>query len=314
MSSEFICLICESDRIKRVLKKNRLTLACCAQCGFIQQYPLPSMEELAKEYLDEDHYMNEILQTEVSYLERDKQELQLLAKQGAKGPLLDVGAGAGALLRAAMDQGWETAGIEISHPSAEHLRANLNVTVHEQPIEQAPLKPESFGVVTFSHSLEHVPDPINSLKHAARALKPGGMVHIAVPNWKALKRRITGLQAPWIYEHHISYFTKKTLNRALKKAGFKPKHWRYGTFVGDDYAFVIAFFRSWKLEGAIKAFLRMGDRPMEELVSDNVQIQCPIWRFKAIHGLARIIIRLWPERLLTRVGRSEELRVTAQKL
>ncbi|MFH2001659.1 MAG: class I SAM-dependent methyltransferase [Planctomycetota bacterium] len=268
---------------------------------------------MSEEYHDEDHYLNEILHTESSFLKRDRAELQELASMGGSGPLLDVGAGAGTLLRAALDMGWEATGIEISHPSAEHLRSSLKIEIHERPMEETPIRPESYGLVTFSHSLEHVPDPVGVLRHAARALRPGGLVHIAVPNWNAAKRLVTGLQVPWIYKHHISYFSHKTLCWALMNAGFEPLVWRYDIFGGEDYAFVIALLRAMGLEGAVKRFLNLGNRPLEELVTDDVKIQCPPWKYRAVLRLARAILLIWPERLLSQIGRSEELRVTAQK-
>jgi hypothetical protein len=56
----------------------------------------------------------------------------------------------------------------------------------------------------------------------------------------------------------------------------------------------------------------MGDRPLESLVSDDVEIECPPWRYRTVVRLARAVIKLWPERLLRTLGRSEELHVGAR--
>ncbi|MHC4944219.1 MAG: class I SAM-dependent methyltransferase [Planctomycetota bacterium] len=309
--SNYSCLICNGDRLRRTYHKGALALACCADCSFIQQDPLPEPDALSAQYLEEDHYMQEILETENAYLQRDRKALEEAAALGGAGPLLDVGAGAGTLLRATLDRGWEATGLEISRPSAEHLRKTLKVPVLEEPLEAANLPGDSFGVVAFSHSLEHVLDPIGTLRCAAKILRRGGMAYISVPNWKAAKRVATGLRVSWIYEHHISYFQRETLDRALRTAGFAPVRWRFGPFIGDDYPFVIALFQTLGVEKGIKKFLRMGDRPLHDLIADDVNIQCPPWRFRAVFRLARAIIRIWPERFLGLLGRSEELSVFA---
>ncbi|MBU0754731.1 MAG: class I SAM-dependent methyltransferase [Planctomycetes bacterium] len=307
------CLICKSERTSRIYRKGDLCLAECHHCGFIQQDPMPGLDDLDAEYQDESHYMEEILQTKDVFLERDRRALQELSRMGAKGPLLDIGAGAGTLLQAGIEMGWEAAGLEISRPSAEHLRSTFNVEVFDRPLEEANIPKERFGVVTFSHSLEHVADPVQALRHAAEALVPGGMVHIAVPNWRAGKRQVTGLKVSWIYSHHLCYFEKDTLALALETAGFEPCRWSFHPLIGLDYPFVIALFRTWRLEELIQRFLHMGANPLETLVGDDVKINCPTWRFRTVFRLARILLKLWPENFLARVGKSEEVRVTAVK-
>lgn len=310
--NDFQCLICGEKSVRRRKAKPGIALAECAACGLVQQHPLPDPEVLNAQYAEEEDYMDGILRAEAAFMDRDRRALKGLAGLGASGPLLDVGAGAGTLLKAALDQGWEAKGIEISHPSAEHLRESLEIEIFEQPIEKAPIEPGRFGVVTFSHTLEHMLDPVETLGSAAKALRKGGWVHAAVPNWNAAKRAITGLGVPWIYSHHITYFTKRTLGRALERSGFEPVEWSFNPFIGDDYPFVVALFRRYGIEKAIQRFLHMGEKPLEELVGDNVQIQCPPWRYRAVVRLARAVIRLWPENLLCKVGRSEELRVSAR--
>ena len=202
-------------------------------------------------------------------------------------------------------------GLELSGPSAARIRATLGVPVHEAAIEEAPLEPGSAGLVTFSHSLEHVLDPVGALRRAAELVRPGGHVHVAVPNWSATKRVVAGAHIPWIYPHHVSYFARPTLERALRSAGLEPVRWSVHPFIGLDYPFALGVLRRLGLEPLVRRFLRMGERPLEELIANDVAVACPPWRFRMVVGLTNGLLRAWPEGALCRLGRGEELRGTA---
>lgn len=50
--------------------------------------------------------------------------------------------------------------------------------------------PERYGVIIFSHVLEHVADPVLALQRLGGLLAPGGRLFIVVPNGEAPSRRI----------------------------------------------------------------------------------------------------------------------------
>lgn len=307
----FSCLACRASEGRFVLEKAGLELRRCRSCGLVQQHPVPGAEALSAMYEQEAHYAGQLVRGEAEVLAREREVVAQLAARGASGPFLDVGAGAGLLLRAARERGFSGIALELSAPSAELIARTLDVAVHQAAIEEAPLEPESVGVVAFSHSLEHLGDPLGALVRARELLRPGGLVHVAVPNWRAAKRVLAGRHTPWIYAHHISYFERRTLAALLRRAGFEPLSFTVGRFVGLDYPFILACLRRFRLERSLRRFLSMGERPLEELIADGVRIACPVWRYRAVVGCARLFLRLWPERLCCALGRGEELRATA---
>jgi SAM-dependent methyltransferase len=192
------------------------------------------------------------------------------------------------------------------------IRQRHGVTVHELPIEEAPLADGGFGVVTFSHSLEHLRDPVQALRRTRQLLRPGGRVHVAVPNWRAAKRLAAGARIAWIYPGHVSYFTRATLQAALQRAGFAVAAARTLPMVcALDYRFAVAVTERWRCDGLVRRFLRLGDSGLSTLIGNDIVIACPVWRFRLVLALARLGLRLWPERLLGLFGCAEELRVTA---
>jgi len=135
------------------------------------------------------------------------------------GRLLDVGCGGGAYLLKMRELGWQVAGVEPGHSGVEACHHHgLDVT--EGVLEQAALADASFDFIRFEHVLEHVPDPVATLKEARRILKPGGRIRLLVPNWDSLPAQWFGTY--WYHldtPRHLFWFTPETLRDVAQRAG-----------------------------------------------------------------------------------------------
>ncbi len=96
------------------------------------------------------------------------------------GRLLDVGCGNGELACAFARRGWAVAGVEPSASAVARARAG-GVEVHHGTLDDAPWHGPSFDAIVFNHSLEHLPDPLHSLRQAAALLREGGLLAVGVP-------------------------------------------------------------------------------------------------------------------------------------
>jgi SAM-dependent methyltransferase len=96
------------------------------------------------------------------------------------GPVLDVGAGEGALLDALAAQGRSSLGLERD-PTRPDVRTG----------DLASLDGD-WAAIVFWHSLEHLPNPGDELERAAHLLAPGGLLVIAAPNAGSLQARLFG--------------------------------------------------------------------------------------------------------------------------
>ena len=96
------------------------------------------------------------------------------------GPILDVGAGDGALLDALRSRGREATGIERRAGRAD---------VREVAIAEVE---GSWAGIVFWHSLEHLPRSGAALEHAASLLAPEGVLVIAIPNPESLQAALFG--------------------------------------------------------------------------------------------------------------------------
>ena len=140
-----------------------------------------------------------------------------------EGKVLDVGCGAGGNLKTLQDQGWDPYGIEISEVAAAHARQLVTENIHTGTLESAPFSANSFDLVLMSHSLEHLPSPVDALRRIHRLLKDDGLLVVSVPNLNSLEFKLFG---PWWFHldppRHLYHFGKRTLSRLLEQTGFRP--------------------------------------------------------------------------------------------
>ncbi|MEZ6060005.1 MAG: class I SAM-dependent methyltransferase [Planctomycetaceae bacterium] len=96
--------------------------------------------------------------------------------------ILDVGSGAGQIIRHLLDTCHSKAEIIGFDLSAEMLRRARERLKTDRPLfvaadmMQMPFRDNSFDCITCGYVLEHLPDPLPGLTEFARVLKPGGTV------------------------------------------------------------------------------------------------------------------------------------------
>lgn len=123
---------------------------------------------------------------------RDEAGYQVAWQARGKKRLLDIGSGGGGFLRRMRDYGWEVVAVEPDPVAAERARKLHGLEVHATTLEQADLPPQSFDLITFYHVLEHLPDPIATLRRARELLRLGGRLVALTPNQGSLGYRRFG--------------------------------------------------------------------------------------------------------------------------
>jgi 2-polyprenyl-3-methyl-5-hydroxy-6-metoxy-1,4-benzoquinol methylase len=138
-----------------------------------------------------------------------------------QGRLLDVGCGAADWLVRMRDIGWQVHGIDFD-PRAVDVAVQKGLSVQCGALEQQGYADGSFDAITLNHVIEHVPDPVATMRQCHRLLKPGGRVVVSTPNNGSLGHRHfgadwRGLEPP----RHLHLFSLPSMRQALERAGFR---------------------------------------------------------------------------------------------
>lgn len=142
----------------------------------------------------------------------------LKAKKG--GRFLDVGCGEGKLLELARGHFKECVGVEVSPIAAQMVR-DKGFRVHEGFFEDVTIESGYYDLVVLDSVIEHVFDPVKTLRLCHRVLAPGGVVCLMTPKlggWASSMHgpAWNGFRHGW----HTFLFTGKTLGSCMTTAGF----------------------------------------------------------------------------------------------
>lgn len=182
--------------------------------------------------------------TQVTSLERFKLRVVNSLAQ-TKDLLVDVGSSSGKFLYYAKNSFKEHVGLEITPASIAFSRDVLGLTISPTLDSLAGKKA---SVITFWHSLEHIPPEVlvTMLSALKAASTSATRVVIAVPNagstlYHLLKKRFTYHDQA----SHIHQFSRNSLDQLMAEHGFLPG--------GQYFSFAYSFF------GYLQSLLNLGN-------------------------------------------------------
>jgi SAM-dependent methyltransferase len=151
------------------------------------------------------------------------QRLQQLERHvAARGRLLDYGCAVGLFVKVAGEAGWQATGLERSAWAARFGRERFGVDIVVAGGDEDTAFAGRFDVVTMWDVLEHLEDPRAALASVARWLKPGGLLALNTVDAGSYGARRAGPHWRHIAPpHHLHYFTRRSLVRALEAAGMQ---------------------------------------------------------------------------------------------
>lgn len=201
----------------------------CTHCGFLWQVEIldeVGMDALYSRWISPQQSLAKKTAAPVEHAARYAAEVELIARLLKRPPsqlyVLDFGMGWGHWCSMAKAFGYRVVGLELSSDRIAHARRQGIAVI--QRLDDLPR--ECLDFINSEQVLEHVAEPRQALAALVRALRPGGIVHLGVPNgrgiaralarrgWKPAKDAIHPLE-------HINCFTPTTLAALGRSAGLE---------------------------------------------------------------------------------------------
>lgn len=243
------CYLCGKDsplilfKAKDFFSKTEdlFSIVKCKVCGLIYLNPRPSKDMMEfyypKEYwwkdenvhkrtLNriigrlEDEYRSVVIRDHMAFLKTILRRRGLWRPLGVK--LLDIGCGTGLFLNMCKKWGLQGFGIDQSQEAVNHANRMYGVNCKVGTITEGLFPKGHFDVITMFHVLEHLPNPLETLKLVGDFLKDEGDIIIQVPNvdsiqFQLLKIRWLGLHIP----RHLVNYSFSTLRKMLEMVGLQ---------------------------------------------------------------------------------------------
>lgn len=208
----------------------------CPGCGIIFIHPQPTAEEIthmySKEYFEGDfrcgHAGNYFDESTLSNL-ADHELIDRIKLHKPTGNFLEIGCAGGAFLNAARDAGYFVKGVEYSAEAADFARKRFGLDIITGDLGNAAFPDGSLDIVFMGDVLEHLPDPVTTLREINRVLNPGGILVIECPMqtntlfsrtgfmvYSVLGRR-TAVPLP---PYHLFEYRPTSMKNLLQRCGF----------------------------------------------------------------------------------------------
>lgn len=228
----------ENDlRDARYLSEGSYSVYFCENCRVGKTFPYPSnLDDLYqnvypdKQKIGIKRIYNKILNTNyVSMLllkmDRCDKFLDLIShKEWSNLTILDVGCGTGNWMIALKNKGGIVAGVDLN-PNAVKVAEGRGLNVRCMSAEGLVDLEERFDMVFMSQILEHLVDPVETLKTISKLLKPNGKLVMALPNFDSYFRvQFKREWINWYVPYHIFHHTKESTTIALSLAGFQTNN------------------------------------------------------------------------------------------
>lgn len=145
---------------------------------------------------------------------------------------LELGSADGLMTRELASHFAEVTVVEGAEVNAEKIRKHLpDVDVHHCVFEKFQTE-KRFDNIIAARVLEHIDDPVGTLRTFAKFLAPGGVIHIVVPNAESFNRKlghamgmlenINDLTKRDVQAGHVRVYRRDELVQHVRDAGLVP--------------------------------------------------------------------------------------------
>jgi 2-polyprenyl-3-methyl-5-hydroxy-6-metoxy-1,4-benzoquinol methylase len=160
--------------------------------------------------------------------------------------VLELGCSHGSFVGLLHLAGYESAGVEMSPWVVEYAKKTFGIPISVGPVETLEIQPESLDVIALMDVLEHLPDPVGTMAHALRLLKPDGLLLIQTPQFKEEMKyeELVSTNGAFLEQfksdEHLYLFTQDSARRLFSQLGAEHIVFEAPMFPQYDMFFVVS--------------------------------------------------------------------------
>jgi 2-polyprenyl-3-methyl-5-hydroxy-6-metoxy-1,4-benzoquinol methylase len=133
--------------------------------------------------------------------------------------VLDIGCGFGETLGYHKARGCDVYGVEADE-NIRRVADKFGFKVHVGLFDPENYEPLFFDYVTLDQVIEHMTDPLKTMRGIAKVLKPGGMAIVSTPNASGWGAKLFGRRwINWHAPYHMQHFSPTSMAMAAEQAG-----------------------------------------------------------------------------------------------
>lgn len=217
----------------------------CNGCGLIYLNPRPDASEFSRIY-PRTYHAFDFSSARFGFVYRVRQWLEgRRAMSWCRGlpsnaRILDVGCGDGFhldLLRQYGRPSWKLEGVDMNSAAAARATAK-GLEVHEGRVESLDLPRSSYDLVLLIQTIEHIEDPVETLRTVHSLVRPGGKVVIVTDNTRSLDAKLFEGRhwGGYHFPRHWNLFNRDAMRRLAEKLNLEvesittqvsPVNWVY---------------------------------------------------------------------------------------
>jgi 2-polyprenyl-3-methyl-5-hydroxy-6-metoxy-1,4-benzoquinol methylase len=213
------CNLCGANQTRPFASRKGMQIVQCQGCGLVYVNPRLNRDSLHRHYNQGESSRIQYYQDVECADRRTFAGILDLAERlmPGRGQLLDVGPNIGTCLDLARQRGWDVCGIEINATAADYCRTKRGLHVVTGTLDHHGFAPSSFDVVLMGDVIEHLCDPVETMRVVQELLRPAGVVIISTPNIATWSGRLLQLKP----QEHLYYFSPATMTTLLQQVGLE---------------------------------------------------------------------------------------------
>jgi len=227
------CPVCASEEFQLIGEKDRYGLhypvVICKTCGVV--FANPRLNEASFNSFYRDDYRP-------LYVGEEKPKERFFQSQIYKGQkiyrylkskniiddtpkfILEVGCGAGGILKYFEQQGHEVMGIDLGEEYINYGKNIHNLNLHFCSLTSVNL-PKKPDLVIYSHVMEHLLNPKEDLQLLKQLIHLDSVIYIEVPGLKNLEKNYRMDLLQYFQNAHTFHFSLGSLKNLLNLSGYK---------------------------------------------------------------------------------------------